>query len=221
MGANGVYLVSLVKSVSITINRSILKTVFDLKFNETAPPSFTRKMAKNLYLTHFACPQKLAAYKCQNRTPPYHVLFPEPRLLHYVFVCIFHPKYHSKEAYNEVALESIYRLINGYSVDYASILVSYILPPEDGNMPLSSTSVEATALQVPLPDPPTLHALWDSLESLREDYTELHTQMDLIYTDMGLLGKKLDELIHMTYFDRATHAANRIIQSTSSDPHFI
>ena len=42
------------------------------------------------------------------------------------------------------------------------------------------------------------YALRDNLESLREDYAELCTQVDLIHTDMGLLGKKLDELIHMT-----------------------
>ena len=126
MDGNGVYLVSLVKSVPITINSSVLSTVFGLKFTNPAPPSLTRKMAKALCLTHCACPQKLAIYKCQNRTPPYHVLFPEPRLLHYVFVRIFYPKDHSKEAYNEVALESIYRLMNGYSVDYASIIINYM-----------------------------------------------------------------------------------------------
>ncbi|KAJ8421269.1 hypothetical protein Cgig2_023803 [Carnegiea gigantea] len=126
MDGNGVYLVSLVKYVAITINSSVLSTVFGLKFTNPAPPSLSRKMAKALCLTYYACPQKLAAYKCQNRTPPYHVLFPEPRLLHYVFVRIFYPKNHSKEAYNEVALESIYRLMNGYSVDYASIIVNYM-----------------------------------------------------------------------------------------------
>jgi len=101
MGANGVYLASLVKSVPITINRSVLKTVFGLKFKETAPTFLTRKMAKDLCLTHYACPQKLAAYKYQNRTPPYHVLFLEPRLFHYVFVHIFYPKDRSKLAYNK------------------------------------------------------------------------------------------------------------------------
>jgi len=37
------------------------------------------------------------------------------------------------------------------------------------------TSTEATALQVPLPEQPTLYALRDSLESLREAYAELRT----------------------------------------------
>ena len=98
------------------------------------------------------------------------------------------------------------------------------------------TLTEATTLQVPLPNQPTLHALRDSLESLREDYAEFCTQVVLIHTDMGLLGKKLDELICMTCMihhgvrlditftssdlGRATYATNRIIQSTSFDPPF-
>jgi len=170
-------------------------------------------VGKDLCLTHYACSQKLPAYKCQNRTPPYHVLFPEARLLHYVVVRIFYPKDHSKEAYNEVALESIYRLMNGYSVNYLLIIISYMyqvtnmtrttslpygnlltrifthfkvpfdsedcitqsIPVISANSPTSLcfykttargwknafelTSAEATALQVPLPDQPTLHAL--------------------------------------------------------------
>jgi len=247
-------------------------------------------MAKALCLTHYACPQKLAAYKCQNRTPPYHVLFPEARLLHYVFVRIFYPKDHSKEAYNEVDLESIYRLMNGYSVDYASIIVNYMYRVANMSRPSSLpygnlltrifthfkvpfesedcvtqtvlvisanslkslrfyktatrgwkhaselTSIEANDLQAPLSNHPTLHSLRDNLESLREDYAALRTQVDLLHTDMGLLGKKMDTLIRMTSMvhhgarlpitftssdlDRATQAVDRIIQSTSFDPHF-
>lgn len=128
---------SLVKSVPITINRSVLETVFVLKFKDTATPSLTRKMAKDLCLTHYACPQKLEDYNRQNITPPYHVLFPEPRLLHYVFVRNFYPKDHSKEAYNEVALESIYRLMNGYSVDYALIIINYMYRVANMNRPTS------------------------------------------------------------------------------------
>ncbi|KAJ8432876.1 hypothetical protein Cgig2_021012 [Carnegiea gigantea] len=251
MGANGVYLVSLVKSVPIIINHPARETVFGPKFTETAPPSLTRQMAKDLCLAHYACPPKLIAYKCQNRTSPYHVLFPEPRLLHYVFVCIFYPKDHSKEAYNEVALESIYRLMNGYSVDYASIIVSYMYWVANMTRPtsvhMSATrgwkhasvlnSAESTTLQVPSLKQPTLLALRDSLESLREDYAELCTKVDLIHSSMGLLAKKLDKLIRLTCtihhgarlavtftssnLDRATHAADRIIHSTSSNPHFI
>ncbi|KAJ8428084.1 hypothetical protein Cgig2_025393 [Carnegiea gigantea] len=77
------------------------------------------------------------------------------------------------------------------------------------------TSAEATTLQVPLPKQPILHALRDSLESLREDYAELRTQVDLIHTDMGLLGKKLDELIRMTCMIH--HGARLAITFTSSD----
>lgn len=87
--ANGVSLVSSVKSVPITINRSTLEIVFDIKFTNTAPSTLTQKVAKDFCLTHYAFPKKVVAYKRQNRTPPYHVLFPEPRLLHYVFVRIF------------------------------------------------------------------------------------------------------------------------------------
>ena len=53
-------------------------------------------------------------------------LFPEPCLLHYVFVRIFNPKDHSKEASNEIALEAVYRLMNGYSVDYASVILHHM-----------------------------------------------------------------------------------------------
>ena len=126
IGTNGLYLVSLVKSVQITINWSVLETIFGLKFLNSAPPNFTRKTATELCLTHFTCPQKLESYKCQNRTPPYYVLFPEPQLLHYVFVWIFYPKDCSKEAYNEIALESIYRQMNGYLVDYALLIVNHM-----------------------------------------------------------------------------------------------
>ena len=125
----------------------------------------------------------------------------------------FYPKDHSKEAYNEVALESIYRLMKGYSVDYVLILVSYMyrvanmsrpsslsygsllthiftyfkVPFESEDCVTQSVTVisanslkslrfyktttrgwkhaseltftEATILQVPFPEQPTLHAL--------------------------------------------------------------
>jgi len=61
-----------------------------------------------------------------KQSTPYHVLYSEPRLLHYVFVRIFYPKAHSKEAYNEVVLEAIYRLMNGYSVDYATMIMNHM-----------------------------------------------------------------------------------------------
>ncbi|KAJ8438356.1 hypothetical protein Cgig2_015283 [Carnegiea gigantea] len=192
MDANGMYLASFVKSVPTTINRTVLATMFGLKFTNPAPPSLTHKVAKDICLTHYACPQKLAAYKCQNRTPPYHVPFPEPRLLHYFFVRIFYPKDHLKEAYNEVALESIYRLMDGYLVDYTSIIVSYMYRVANMSRPSSLPygnvlTCTFTHFNVPF-----------DLETLREDYAELRTQVDVLYIDMGLLSKKVDELIHMT-----------------------
>lgn len=99
------------------------------------------------------------------------------------------------------------------------------------------TSAEALALQVPPPEQPTLLILRDNLENLREDYAELRTQVDLIHSEMGLLGKKLDALIRMrckihhgawlavpftlSDLDHGTHAADRTIHSNSSDHHFI
>jgi len=53
-------------------------------------------------------------------------MFSEPRLLHFVFVRIFYRKDHSKEAYDELVLKAIHRLMNGYSVDYASIILGYM-----------------------------------------------------------------------------------------------
>jgi len=62
----------------------------------------------------------------QNRAPPYNVLFPEPRLLHYVFVQIFYPKDHSKEASNEIALEAVHHLMTGYSINYTSVILNHM-----------------------------------------------------------------------------------------------
>lgn len=105
--SSGVFFETVVKSVRIALSRSVLESIFGLKFFDTAPPNLTRKVAKDLCLQQFANPQKLEAYTQQNKAPPYHVLFSEPRLLHYVFVRIFYPKAHSKEAYNEIVLEAI------------------------------------------------------------------------------------------------------------------
>ncbi|KAJ8430863.1 hypothetical protein Cgig2_023541 [Carnegiea gigantea] len=74
MGDNGVYFMSLVKFVKITLNHSILETIFRPKFTDSAPSKLTQKATK------------VEIYKCQNRTPRNHTLFLEPRLLHYVFV---------------------------------------------------------------------------------------------------------------------------------------
>ena len=54
------------------------------------------------------------------------MLFLEPRLLHYVFIRIFYPKDYSKEASNAVALEAVYRLMFGYSVNYAPVVLHHM-----------------------------------------------------------------------------------------------
>ncbi|KAJ8427671.1 hypothetical protein Cgig2_016764 [Carnegiea gigantea] len=81
--AKGVLFESLGKSVKIILRRYVLESIFGLKFIDTAPPNLTQKIAKDLYLTQFASPKKIEAYKQQQKAPPYHVLFSKPRLLHY------------------------------------------------------------------------------------------------------------------------------------------
>jgi len=61
-----------------------------------------------------------------HKAPLYHVLFSEHRLLHYMFARIFYPKNHSKGVSNEIALEAVYRLMNGYSVDHASAILHHM-----------------------------------------------------------------------------------------------
>ena len=123
---DSVYVESSVKGVKIILERSALSLIFGLKFIDTAPLILTRKVAKELRLSQYACPTKLESYTCCSKAPPSHVLCPEPCLLHYVFVRIFYPKDYSKEAYNEIALETIYRLMNGCSVDYAYVILHHI-----------------------------------------------------------------------------------------------
>ncbi|KAJ8422472.1 hypothetical protein Cgig2_017479 [Carnegiea gigantea] len=60
------------------------------------------------------------------------------------------------------------------------------------------TPNEATTLKVSLPEHPSLTTLGDSLDSLREHHAELRTRVDLIHSEIGLLGCKLDDLIRMT-----------------------
>ena len=123
---DGVSVESSVKGVKITLDRSILSLIFGLKFIDNAPLKPTRKAAKELCLSHYACPTKLESYTRRRNAPPYHVLYPKPDLLHYIFVRVFHPKDHLKEAYNKIALEAVYRLMNGYSVDYASVILHHM-----------------------------------------------------------------------------------------------
>lgn len=49
----------------------------------------------------------------------------------------FYPKDYSKEVFNEVALESIDRLMNGYLVDYTLIIVNYMYQVANMNRPTS------------------------------------------------------------------------------------
>ncbi|KAJ8425502.1 hypothetical protein Cgig2_015876 [Carnegiea gigantea] len=154
IGANGVYLVRLLKSVPITINCSVLGTVFGLKFIESTPPSLTRKMTKDLGWKH------------------------------------------------------IYEL----------------------------TPVEATELKIQSPEHPSLHTIAANIDSLREEHADLRTKVDLLHSNMGLLSRKVDELIRMTSLvhhgaklsipfkrsnlDRASTAGSHLIQSLSPNPHF-
>jgi len=98
--------------VRITFSHSLLETIFCLKFIDNAPLNLTQKLAKESCLSQFACPKKkLVTYTRVRKALLYHVLFSEPRFLHYVFVRIFYPKDHSKEVSNEIALEVVYRLM--------------------------------------------------------------------------------------------------------------
>jgi len=57
-GANGVCFETLIKSIRITLSQLVLKSIFGLKFINTAPHTLTRKATKDLCLSQFACPQK-------------------------------------------------------------------------------------------------------------------------------------------------------------------
>jgi len=58
----GYFFESYVKQVRITLSRSILETIFGLKFIDNAPSHLTQKLAKEFCLSQFAHPQKLAVY---------------------------------------------------------------------------------------------------------------------------------------------------------------
>jgi len=98
--SGGVSVESFVKGVKIALDHSVLSVLFGLNFIDNAPLNLTRKAAKDLCLSHYARPTKLESYTHHCKAPPYHVLHPRPLLLHYVFVRIFYPKDHCKEAYN-------------------------------------------------------------------------------------------------------------------------
>ncbi|KAJ8422853.1 hypothetical protein Cgig2_027791 [Carnegiea gigantea] len=140
------------------------KTCIHTSIQDHTPPDLFCKQAKDLCPAQCACLQKITAYKCQHNAHPYHVLLLEPRLLHDVFVHIFYPKGHSKKAYNELALEAIYRIVHGWK--HITDL----------------TLEEASALKVPHSDPPSSSSrnLIEHLVGLKEDQAELRNQLDHI-----------------------------------------
>ncbi|KAJ8421764.1 hypothetical protein Cgig2_018957 [Carnegiea gigantea] len=76
--ANGVFFESIVKSVKITLSRTVLESIFGLKFVDTATHNLSRKVAKDLCLPQFARPQKLETYTWQNKAPP--IMFCTPNI---------------------------------------------------------------------------------------------------------------------------------------------
>ncbi|KAJ8444398.1 hypothetical protein Cgig2_026602 [Carnegiea gigantea] len=216
MGANGVYLVSLVKSMPISL---VLKTILGLKFTNTATPTLTRKVAKDLCLTRYACPQKnenlqmpkqnttlscllfrasLASlyytliivsyiYRVANMSRPFHL--PYGNLLTRIFT------------YSKVPLDPkdcVNQTIPVISAHSFKTLRFYKAATGGWRHVFELTSDEATTLMVPLPDHPSLTTLMDNLESLRANHTEFRNKVDLMHFEMGLVSRKLDELMCMT-----------------------
>jgi len=60
---NGVVLKSIVKNVKLTLDRSVLESIFGLKFINTALSNLNHKRVKDLCLFQFACPHKIVEYK--------------------------------------------------------------------------------------------------------------------------------------------------------------
>jgi len=287
--ACGLCFETLVKSVRITLTPATLESIFGLHYVNNAPSTLTRKTAKDLCLSEFACPHTLAHYKSRTNSPPYNVLLPEARLLHYVFIRIFYPKDYSKEASNAVALEAVYRLMSGYSVDYACIILQHMyriahvcrtpsLPygnlltrifthfhvpleheecltqpaPTISSHTLKSlkffktatrgwqhisalTPAEASSLKISLPPQPSPN-FTHSLTQLQEAHDALRDDLVATQFDLGLLHRKVDELIRLTCLIHrgiqisvplqstdtvfAEQHAARVLASTSSDPVF-
>ncbi|KAJ8435019.1 hypothetical protein Cgig2_013669 [Carnegiea gigantea] len=93
------------------------------------------------------------------------------------------------------------------------------------------THKELTALKIPLFESPSLATLAESLQSLKEDHTELRTRVVHIQSEMGIIGRKMDELIRLTSLvhhgvkfvvsfkpidlDSASNVADHIIQMSN------
>lgn len=98
------------------------------------------------------------------------------------------------------------------------------------------TPEEASSLRIKLPVSSTDHSLASSISEIQEAQSALCDQVEDIWTEMGFLNRKLDELIRMTSLIHrgaqlavpfqstdlasATQMADRIIHSTSPAPRF-
>lgn len=98
------------------------------------------------------------------------------------------------------------------------------------------TPEEASSLKIKLPDTGSAPDIADTLTELKDDHAEIHTQLEHIQAEMGLMNRKINELIRLTSLihhgvklaisfqstdmEKATQAADRIIYSISSAPHF-
>ena len=98
------------------------------------------------------------------------------------------------------------------------------------------TPEEASSLNLKHPDTASAPDITTTLAKLKEDYADLRTHLEHLQTEMGLMNRKVDELIRLTSLihhgtklaipfqstdmEQATRAADQIILSTSSAPHF-
>ena len=86
----------------------------------------TRKVTKDLCLHTMLAPKKSQLTSNRTEYPITMSSSQSPDCYIMSLFTFFYLKDHSKEAYNEVALESIYRLINGYSADYVLVVINYV-----------------------------------------------------------------------------------------------
>ena len=104
---NNVFFESVVKNVRITLSHSVLETIFSLKFIDNASLHLTRKLA-------YKKPHCIMSYFLS--------------LICYITCLLgsFTQKTTLKRPPNEIALKVVYRLMNGYFVDYASIILHHM-----------------------------------------------------------------------------------------------
>ncbi|KAJ8423737.1 hypothetical protein Cgig2_023892 [Carnegiea gigantea] len=98
------------------------------------------------------------------------------------------------------------------------------------------TPDEASFLKIKLPDTGSAPHMAETLTELKEDHAKIRTQLEYIQVEMGLINCKINELIRLTSLihhgaklailfqstdmEKADQAADRIVHSTSSTPHF-